>query len=448
MGKFARYSIISTATVLLLFTGCGDAGYEGENRALTFNDVRIVSISPEQSIGLDDASTNQNILASSINAGVSPEDPNYKIAFGIQSYKIIYTTTNEDGSDVNASGLITIPIPTDEFLAGLEAVGKTYSMSILSDQHGTIFKDEESPSMSLAGFPEFLAAIQRREAPKSTPIPFLMSAIGGFITVQPDYIGYGASKGSHPYLLEKSSASATVDLIKATVKFASDNQLPFNGQVFLSGYSEGGYVTLAAAKEIEANHPHINLMGIAPMAGPYDLNATGMGVLSQPTMARPDFIGGIINSYASVYNFNLTDILNEPYAGILPTLYDSEHSSADIQVKLDENLTKFFEPTYRDDFLTNPNNPLKQAFIENTPLDWSPKTKVKLLHCTNDDVISSDLSRIAFARFTANGSTSVELDLINEIPDGTLPSVHVACGTKTYPKALEWFSKIRTGEIK
>jgi len=464
MVKFAKYSVICSATALLLFTGCGDVGYEGENRALTFEDVRIVSVSEEPSIELS-ATLNQGILASSSNAGLQPDNPNYKTAFGIKSYKIIYTTTNEDGSDINASGLISIPIPTDEFLATLKAKGKTYSMSIVSDQHGTIFEDKDAPSSSIGGLPKFLAAIQRREPPESTPMPFLISAVSGFITVQPDYIGYGASKGLHPYLLEKSSASATIDLIKATVKFASDKKYPFNGQVFLSGYSEGAYVTLAAAKEIEANHPNINLMAIAPMAGPYDLNATGMGLMApdintttgildfDTTMGRPDFIGGIINSYASVYDFDLTKILNAPYATILPTLYDGNNSEEYIRSKLDKNITEFFVHKYRLDFLENPNNPLKQAFIENTPLDWAPKTKVKLLHCTNDEVISSQLSQIADARFKANGSTSIDLDLITENPpientDGTFKSAHESCGILTYPKALEWFSKIRMGEIK
>ncbi len=437
-------SLIAGACIVTIFTGCGDIGNEGKNSALTFDDVRTVSIKPLMELN---STTNQTILAGSVNSGLDPSDPNYRVAFGIKSYKIVYTTTAEDGSDINASGVVSIPIPTKAFLTSLAKVGKTYSMSIISDQHGTIFEDKDAPSNTVGGLAPFMTAIKKRE-PSPTPIPFLMSAVGGFITVQPDYIGYGESKGSRPFLLEKSSAAATVDLIKSVVKFASDSELPFNGQIFLSGYSEGGYVTLAAAKEIEANHPHINLMGIAPMAGPYDLNATGMGVISQDTMERPDFIGGIINSYATAYDFNLTDILNEPYATVLPTLYDGETSSEDIIIELDKNITEFFVPAYRYDFLTNPDNALKQAFIENTPLNWAPKTKIKLLHCTNDEVISSQLSQIAFAKLTANGGASVELDLIDEIPDGTPPSVHVACGAKTYPIALEWFSKIRTGEIK
>ncbi len=442
-------SLLLSVLVTTLFIGCGDFGNEGKNSALNFNDVKIVSVSPQPLMEIN-ASTNQNILASSINAGLAPTDPKYKTAFGIKSYKIIYTTTNDSGSDINASGLVTVPVPTKAFLDYLSSIDKTYSMSIISDQHGTIFKDTDAPTTSLGGLGVFMQTIMQGGQPQSTPIPFLMSAVGGFITVQPDYIGYGESKGFHPYLLEKSSANAVIDLIKSTVKFANDANLPFNGQVFLSGYSEGGYATMAAAKEIEANHPLINLMGVAPMAGPYDLNATAMGLLAptQTEIDRPDFIGGIINSYATVYDLNLTDIINEPYATTLATLYDGDNSGEEIRVQLTNTLNDFFKLPYRMDFLTNENNSLKQAFVENTPLDWAPKTKMKLLHCQNDEVISSQLSQIAYSKLTANGSSSVELQLLTTVQDGTLPSVHVVCATQTYPIAVEWFGKIRTGEIK
>ncbi len=445
----AKKRDIAIVTVVLTFlTGCGDFGNEGENSALNFRDVKILEVSKEPLIEIN-ASTVQNILAGSINANLAPTDPNYKVAFGIKSYKIIYSTKDDNNNDINGSGLITIPLPTEVLLNSLKERGKSYSMSIISDQHGTIFNDLEAPSRSIGGLQAFMGAILQNQPPQGTPVPFLMSAIGGFITVQPDYIGYGASKGLHPYLLEKSSAKSTIDMIKAAMKFANDNSLPFNGQLFLSGYSEGGYVTLAAAKEIEKSHPFINLMGIAPMAGPYDLNMTAMGIIAKDSIDRVDFVGGILNAYSSIYeNIELSSIVNEPYATTIPTLYTGDISSPDIIAELESNTSKLFIPSYRYDFLTNPNNSLKERFIENTPLDWSPKTKVNLLHCSNDDVISSQLSQVAEARLKANGSTTVELNLIDSVPDSALPSVHVACAPEIYKRAVEWFSKIRTGEIK
>ncbi len=175
-----------------------------------------------------------------------------------------------------------------------------------------------------------------------------------------------------------------------------------------------------------------------------------MGLLAptQTEIDRPDFIGGIINSYATVYDLNLTDIINEPYATTLATLYDGDNSGEEIRVQLTNTLNDFFKLPHRMDFLTNENNSLKQAFVKNTPLNWAPKTKMKLLHCQNDEVISSQLSQIAYSKLTANGSSSVELQLLTTVQDGTLPSVHVVCATQTYPIAVEWFGKIRTGEIK
>jgi pimeloyl-ACP methyl ester carboxylesterase len=427
---------LTSSIVMTLFLGCGDIKNEndnivGENLLLTAESFNPIVDIPKEVLqaGFD---------AQAQATGTEAQ----KALLGIKSYKINYMTTDESGKKVKASGLITVPALTAEFIAGYkQQSGKDFTLSIVSDQHGTIFLSSEAPT---------------KIAENGTPTRLSTSISGAalFMTVQPDYLGYGDSNGSHPYLLEKSSASVTVDMIKASIAFANKAGLPINGQVFLSGYSEGGYVTMAAAKEIEKNHPDINLMAIAPMAGPYDLNVTGMGILApqganfDTNMSRPDFIGGIVNSYAQANNFDLETILNDPFATTLPTLYDAKHSGEEIRAELTNSIQDFFLPSYRMDFLTNPNNALKQAFVDNTPLDWTPKTKVKLLHCTNDGVISPVLSQIAYAKLTANGSTSVELELIDTIPDNVLPSVHVICGSQTYKSAITWFSKIRTGEIK
>ena len=56
-------------------------------------------------------------------------------------------------------------------------------------------------------------------------------------------------------------------------KCTLNNFIQFNEQLFLEGYSEGGYVTMAAVKEIEENLSHeFNITMSFPMAGAYDLS--------------------------------------------------------------------------------------------------------------------------------------------------------------------------------
>jgi pimeloyl-ACP methyl ester carboxylesterase len=344
-----------------------------------------------------------------------------KPAFGIKGYRVVYGTHNEKGEDIKVSGLITVPVPSDLILAGLKAQGKTYSMSIVSNQHGTIFPDVEAPTSSVIA------------TQKPTSIGTLFSSVGGFVTIQPDYIGFGESVNElHPYLLEKSSSNVVVDMIEAAIKFGNDNNLPLNGQVYLTGYSEGGYATLAAAKEIEANHPNIGLKGIAPMSGPYDLNLTGMGVLSQPEMGRPDFIAGIVFSYATDLDLTLEDIVNPTYASKLPTLYDAQKTGEEIRAELTTSISDFFIPTYRGDFLTNTSNSLRAAFIDNSVDDWKPKTPTRLLYCSGDTTIDYRISLSASAKMGVEA-----IDLNNSLG-------HTECATPAYGAALQWFVELRS----
>jgi pimeloyl-ACP methyl ester carboxylesterase len=406
MVKRMKFSLVASSIALMLLSGCGSIDNDGKN---VVGADKLLSVTP-----LFDIPSSQ--MQPTVTA-MAPGKP----AFGMKGYRVVYSTKNERGEDIKVSGLITVPVPSELILNGLKAKGKNYSMSIVSNQHGTIFPDYEAPTSSVIA------------TKKPTTIGTMFSAIGGFVTVEPDYIGFGESKTElHPYLLEKSSASTVVDMIEAAIKFGNDNQLPLNGQIFLTGYSEGGYVTLAAAKEIEKNHPDMTLKAIAPMSGPYDLNLTGMGVLSETNMTRPDFIAGIVYSYATDLDLELENIVNTAYASKLPDLFNAEHNSTQIQAELTTNIADFFVPAYRGDFLTNPNNTLRTAFVDNSVDDWKPTTPTKLLYCSGDTTIPFSISQ--------NAAKKMEVDAI----DLNSSLGHTDCALPAYGYALKWFDELRS----
>jgi len=420
MNNIKKTSILLFASTLSLFiAGCGYDN-EGEN---VVGSSQLLKITPLFDISAD-----------KLQPIVTSLDPT-KAAFGIKGYKIVYTTKDEKGNDIKASGLVTVPVPTKMILAGLKAKGKNYSMSIVSDQHGTIFKDIEAPTNVAQSIKDGGNNPMLLIDPKNWTISpvFASSVMGGFLTIQPDYIGFGESKDTpHPYLLEKSSASTVIDLIKSTIKFGNDNSLPLNGQIYLTGYSEGGYVTLAAADEIEKNHPQLHLNGVAPMSGPYDLNLTGMGVLSQDNIGRPDFIGGIINSYSQTYDYKLDTILNPQYASKFETLYDKIKGPQEIIPELTNTTAEFFIPTYMRDFLTNPKNALRSNFIENSVDDFKPTAPTRLLYCGGDKTIDP---RISLSASKKMGVNSYDLNS---------SANHTECFKGAYQAAITWFDELRS----
>ena len=148
------------------------------------------------------------------------------LKYDVKAYTLTYTTSYK-GEAVAASGLIMVP------------VGITSDAAIVSLQHGTEFRKDDAPSVK-GGF---------------QGLEFFASA--GYIALMPDFLGYGTSKSIfHPYYDEEHASSTVIDLVKAAKEFLNEQKIVFNEKLFLAGYSEGGYVTLAAAKEIDENPDH------------------------------------------------------------------------------------------------------------------------------------------------------------------------------------------------
>ena len=68
----------------------------------------------------------------------------------------------------------------------------------------------------------------------------------------PDYLGLGSSPSYQGYGHARSEATCVVDALRAGRSLCASNNVTLNGQLFLTGYSEGGQVTMAAHRELEA----------------------------------------------------------------------------------------------------------------------------------------------------------------------------------------------------
>eukprot|EP00481_Brizalina_sp_1-RS-2013_P002390 TRINITY_DN6265_c0_g1_i1.p1 TRINITY_DN6265_c0_g1~~TRINITY_DN6265_c0_g1_i1.p1 ORF type:complete len:113 (-),score=5.64 TRINITY_DN6265_c0_g1_i1:140-478(-) len=90
----------------------------------------------------------------------------------------------------------------------------------------------------------------------------------------PDYLGYGVSSNyPHPFQHRKTLGSTSFDMIMAVkegLNFA-DN-LIINDKLFITGYSEGGFATLALQKHIEENS-NLEVTMSAPASGVYNSSA-------------------------------------------------------------------------------------------------------------------------------------------------------------------------------
>lgn len=234
--RLLRPAVLLLASALLV-TACGGGGSSsttqstnlaGATDGLTTSLPSIPArITNARGALLDGQLVKTNSLQESTDAISDPaaKAPTVIPVYEVKQYRVTYQTLDGDGKLSTASGIIAVP----QKPAGAKS-------PLLSFQHGTVFHDKEAPS---------------NDTVATSPVNIIASL--GFVVVAADYIGYGASQGKdHPYLQKDPSAAVVTDFIVAARQWLAEQRQPLNDQLFLTGYSEGGYVTLAAQQALEA----------------------------------------------------------------------------------------------------------------------------------------------------------------------------------------------------
>ncbi|MDP3230920.1 MAG: prolyl oligopeptidase family serine peptidase [Acidovorax sp.] len=301
---------------------------------------------PERSGQLASASLLGAIPAADITAALAAEEslaegvvPRYSVT----SYRLEYLTTDADGKEVRASGLVSVP----QKPAGSKS-------PVLSYQHGTIFRDAEAPSNNAV----------------ASEVAVVLASLG-YIVLAPDYVGFGASKGTpHPYLLSAPSAAATADFLTAARTWRGQANVADNGQLFLTGYSEGGYVTMATHRALQTGgSPHLqNLRMVVSGAGPYNVQTTMDGLVDVVRNEQP-VIGALINP--GFLRYLGGSVQREVRRLLLRALIPG-----DADVAYD---TRFIDRFLADD--------VRALDVISSVYDYNPNVPVRLYHGRNDRTV-------------------------------------------------------------
>ena len=362
-------------------------------------------------------------------------DPNIKSAYGYKAVKLVYYTTNTNNQTVKASGVLVVPIVGD----------KNYPISIVVDNHGTTFEDKDVPSN-----------VEVQDSAPNLKTATLFTGIEGFATVLPDYLGYGESNGYlHPYIM-KYSARASIDMLNAAKEYLEE-YYNFTNDVFITGYSEGGYVAMEMAREMQENNTTYNIKALAPMAGPYDVEKLGVYDLNDSRkMVFPPFLAFIAYSYSKAYDFDLSKIVLKSDVFNNINLFGGGYDAVEINyylglTDLENNDYGFnthypdelFLKDFLDDFESNPSNTLRLALKANSNYEWVPKMPVNIVNCKDDEIIPYFIADEANQTMHALGATNVTLTAIDssEIPPATTtePFVHQRCAYPAYATAAKFF---------
>ena len=328
--------------------------------------------------------TNDNIITIVQNS----EFENLKdyLEYGISLYTITYNTTYK-GKNIKASGLVSFP-DTDK------------GMPILNFNHGTTSLHADAPTEDLIQYSFFSNA-----------------ASAGYIFVIPDYLGFGVSEDIvHPYYRSDITGQTVVDMIRATKELARIEGYNFNGDVFLSGYSEGGFATMSAHHNMEENnYKGLNLVASAPASGGYDITGMLDYFLSKETYHVPYYIAYVAMGYKTSYDWDLplSAMFNEPYASLIPSYFNGKYSGYEINSVLTDDLSLLLTSNFRNNINSDPDlKIIVDAFEENSLNNWIPKKKMLMYHGTDDITVPYQNSVDTYNNFVSLGADKSIIEFI------------------------------------
>lgn len=333
----------------------------------------------------------------------------FPLDYEVDVHRIVYDTPDPLGNPTYASGLVFIPTEVP------------CPMPMVSYMHGT--KIRKVQTFYYLADEWFLGAVM---------------ASTGYVMSMPDYLGLGFSPGLHPYQHGRSQATATIDLMRVARTICADDNVELNGQLFLTGYSQGGHACLATHRMIQEElSGEFTVTASAPGSGPYNLSGNQLDMVAAfAPYSVPGYLPYLIMSYQSVYG-NLyqdySEVFAPPYDQTLPPLVNGEHDMWELNLAMPDTPRLVIVPEYADAFFSDTLHPAYLALKDNDVYDWVPLAPVLLNYCSSDEEVTY-LNTI----FTEEHMNALGAANVTSIERSSTLS-HFECATPSLLNSKSWF---------
>ena len=351
----------------------------------------------------------------------------------VSVYRVRYNTVGGAGEATDASAAIFVPSGSSASCAN--------SRPVLLYAHGTSL--QKSYDMAdIAGNTEARLAAA-------------VFAAQGFIVVAPNYAGYaGSSLGYHAYLDRVQQSADMLDALRAARGAFAAIGARDSGKLVLAGYSQGGYVALAAQRAMqEAGNGEFKLTAAAGLSGPYAITRFGDELFggaprNGATVIVPMIVNAGQHAGAGLYA-NPAEVYESPYAATIADLVPGALGSGELvsQGKLPASAlfaadslpqapayTAYFGPNnlvrsdYRAAYLADlaahpcegstaaplscaPTQALRKWLVRNDLRSYQPAAPTLLCAGHDDPVVPYFNTSSAAAYFRARGAMVTELDI-------------------------------------
>ena len=376
----------------------------------------------------------------------------------VTTYKVRYNTVGGSSEATDASTAIMVPSGTDPACGGARPV--------LLYAHGTT-ADRNYDMSTLSGTESRLIAA--------------MFAARGYIVVAPNYAGYDSSTlAYHPYLDAVQQSNDMIDGLRAARSVFGAIKTGDSGKLFVTGYSQGGYVAVATQRAMQNLAGEFKVTAVAGMSGPYALSQFGDEMFAgKPGKGATAFLPALINAgqraNAGVYG-TASDLYEAPFAAAVdqfasgaitveallktPGWPDNALFAKDSLPQADGYADAFgtgnlFKTSYRNAYLADlkanpcnltagaplacaPAHPLRKLFVKNDLRTFAPAAPLLLCGGHEDRTVAYLNTRAAvdYVRAGSAAALVTEVD-VDDTPGSSDPYRSVKIGFATAKLAVK-----------
>ncbi len=340
--------------------------------------------------------------------------------YGVNAYRLVYHTVDEQGRPTVASGLLALPRTRDTAL---------YPVSFT---HGTGVNRNDAPSMT------------RRDFVSGATISY---AAAGFAGVAPDYLGMALGPGPHPYMDVPSETTASLDMLRAARAFAPSAGHSLRPDVLATGFSQGAAAALGLGRALqEGADDWFRLAALAPVSGPYDLAGTELPALLDGRLDPK--MSTVYTAYTLVAFHRLDggmydepgEVFRSPYDDTMEELFDGTHSGAEIRAGIPDTVDELLTPHGRR-VLESPDGAFAETLHEAGEVcaDWAPRVPTRLYLATDDEQVLTDNTEWCHDALRTAGARPRLVDLGTTDYAG---SRHLGSSVAATTATIAWFDRL------
>lgn len=297
----------------------------------------------------------------------------------VAALKVTCKYPNPGGTGyIDMSGVLLVPKKT--------AFTKYVNHRLIIAPPSTYLKNDYTPTKLFKKIPALWNAFDH-----NFMFYWTLQARLGYVVLIPDYPGYGDSYKQCfvPYNDSKVMAGSMIALTKAAQTLLTSQDYKFKKEVIVTGYSQGGFIAAAIARELETTPGHgipVNLL--ATGGAPFNYNQM-IDVIrsSDKTIATylfPYVVWGYKNNRYP--NINVSDIMKEPYASQSSNYFDG--IDGNVNSKFPTKVRDLYTDKFIDNLDTDPSlSYIRNILDENSIKPWKNTCGFVVTHGVNDATI-------------------------------------------------------------